>query len=97
MSKSPISIPTSLFIFKNLTCHGYWQSRWYEGHTPEERFDLIQEIVGMMETDQLKAPSHEIITLQGTDHDIEATVQEVMARGATGRLGKKILFRFADE
>ncbi|KAG8767543.1 mitochondrial 2-enoyl thioester reductase [Ceratobasidium sp. 428] len=28
MSKSPLSLPTSLFIFKNLVSYGYWQSRW---------------------------------------------------------------------
>ena len=24
MSKQPLSLPTSLFIFKNLTAHGFW-------------------------------------------------------------------------
>jgi NADPH:quinone reductase-like Zn-dependent oxidoreductase len=28
MSKQPLSLPTSLFIFKNLKSVGYWQSRW---------------------------------------------------------------------
>ncbi|EJU03801.1 NADP-binding protein [Dacryopinax primogenitus] len=50
MSKAPLSLPTSLFIFKNLTCHGYWQSRWYLQHSAEERQQLIEELVQMMES-----------------------------------------------
>ncbi|KZP01449.1 NAD(P)-binding protein [Calocera viscosa TUFC12733] len=50
MSKAPLSLPTSLFIFKNLTCHGYWQSRWYQQHGAEDRQKLIQDLIHMMES-----------------------------------------------
>ena len=48
MSKEPLSIPTSYFIFKNLVAHGFWQSRWYKTHSPAERSALMDELVELM-------------------------------------------------
>lgn len=48
MSKQPLSLPTSLFIFKNLTSHGFWQSRWYKQHTREERENLMNILADLI-------------------------------------------------
>lgn len=48
MSKQPLRLPTSAFIFKNLTCHGFWQSRWYSERSLEERRRLMSELVKLM-------------------------------------------------
>lgn len=45
MSKQPLSLPTSLFIFKNLTSHGFWQTRWYEQHNRADKQRLINILV----------------------------------------------------
>ncbi|CAE6516070.1 unnamed protein product [Rhizoctonia solani] len=58
MSKKPISLPTSLFIFKNLTLYGYWQRRWYETHTPEERQSMLQDIIHLMIAGKASVNSH---------------------------------------
>lgn len=44
MSKRPVSLPTSAFIFRNLHAHGFWQSKWNRTHSKEEREDLIDEL-----------------------------------------------------
>ena len=44
MSKQPLSLPTSAFIFKNLQAHGYWQSRWYTQHSRQDREDLMESL-----------------------------------------------------
>jgi NADPH:quinone reductase-like Zn-dependent oxidoreductase len=44
MSKQPLSLPTSAFIFKNLTAHGFWQSRWYTERSVEEREGLMESL-----------------------------------------------------
>ncbi|KAA1470336.1 NAD(P)-binding protein [Dentipellis sp. KUC8613] len=54
MSKQPLLLPTSLFIFKNLTCHGFWQSRWYSEHSREEREELMSKLVRLMTTGQVR-------------------------------------------
>ena len=47
MSKEPLSIPTSYFIFKNLAAHGFWQSRWYNQHSRQEREGLMKKLTDL--------------------------------------------------
>ena len=58
MSKQPLSLPTSLHIFKNLTSHGYWQTRWNSTHTQEEREKMIKFLVELMEADHVMSLLH---------------------------------------
>ncbi|CAE6536537.1 unnamed protein product [Rhizoctonia solani] len=94
MSKGPLSLPTSLFIFKNLTSYGYWQTRWYETHTPEERRAMLQEITDLMIGDKLKAPDHEILTFPESDEDATQILREKLEQIDVGRYGKKLLLKF---
>lgn len=48
MSKQPLELATSLFIFKNLVCHGFWQTRWYIEKGKEDRDSLMKDLVAMM-------------------------------------------------
>lgn len=48
MAKQALSLPVSLFIFKNLTCRGFWQSHWYNQKTLAERAELMQNLVNLM-------------------------------------------------
>lgn len=91
MSKQPLSLPTSAFIFKNLTAHGFWQSRWYLEHSVQEREELMRSLAQLIKEDkarvlfplgqtpltfsQLKAPEHEIVSIGKQDDDNEATRQ----------------------
>ncbi|THH19263.1 hypothetical protein EW146_g1886 [Bondarzewia mesenterica] len=95
MSRQPLSLPTSLFIFKNLICHGFWQSRWYKERSRSEREKLVETLVDLMNEGKLGEPKHEILTLHKTESDGEATrkVREVMTRMAEGKYGKKVLLR----
>ena len=54
MAKQPLSIPISLFIFKNLTCHGFWQSRWYSQKPLGEREKLMQNLVNLMKEKKVR-------------------------------------------
>jgi trans-2-enoyl-CoA reductase len=85
MSKQPLSLPTSLFIFKNLTTAGFWQSRWYKTHTRDDKENLMKTLVDLVAQGkvresltskhitnrdiQLKAPEHEILTIPAQDSD----------------------------
>jgi trans-2-enoyl-CoA reductase len=57
MAKQALSLPVSLFIFKNLTCRGFWQSHWYKEKTPAERAELMQILVNLM-TEQMVRQKH---------------------------------------
>lgn len=95
MSKQPLSLPTSLFIFKNLTCHGFWQSRWYKDKTSQERDKLMRTLVNMLADGQLKSPEHEILTIKAQESDIEASerLRALMTKIAEGKYGKKVMLK----
>merc|ERR1712225_108358 len=48
MSMKPVSVPSSLFIFKQLECKGFWMTTWYATCSAEERSEMYDEIVGLV-------------------------------------------------
>jgi hypothetical protein len=54
MAKQPLSIPTSYFIFKNLTCHGFWLSQWYKTRSQEEREALMLDLVHLIKENKVE-------------------------------------------
>lgn len=48
MSKKPLALPSSAFIFKNMTAHGFMQGRWYRENSLESREELMRELTSMM-------------------------------------------------
>ncbi|KAG8928890.1 mitochondrial 2-enoyl thioester reductase [Tulasnella sp. 418] len=97
MSKSPLSLPTSLFIFKNLTSHGYWQSRWYKQHSRAEREDMLKEVIDLIESQNLKEPVYEIVPLKGSDDEVNHTLANTLKTIADGSHGKKFLLKWETE
>ncbi|KAK9454318.1 hypothetical protein V1511DRAFT_501670 [Dipodascopsis uninucleata] len=53
MARKPITIPVSLFIFKDIHLHGYWLSRWSDSH-PNEKEEVINEIFDLIKSRELK-------------------------------------------
>ncbi|TFY77164.1 hypothetical protein EWM64_g6848 [Hericium alpestre] len=98
MSKQPLSLPTSLFIFKNLTCQGFWQSRWYTSRSREEREKMVNELVELITSGKLKEPKHEVLTLPKGDSDAEVAnkVRAVIAKMNEGKYGRKVLLRIEE-
>ncbi|KAJ6457166.1 hypothetical protein C8R47DRAFT_995804 [Mycena vitilis] len=95
MSKEPLSLPTSLFIFKNLTTAGFWQSRWYKTHTRDDKENLMKTLVDLVAQGKLKEPEHEILTIPAKDSDEVAgqKVRDIMAKMSQGHYGKKVLLK----
>ncbi|KDR65742.1 hypothetical protein GALMADRAFT_148451 [Galerina marginata CBS 339.88] len=95
MAKQPLSLPISLFIFKNLTCHGFWQSRWYSQRSLGERETLMKNLVNLMTEKKLDTPEHEIIVVKMDESDEQATqkVRETLQAISGGRYGKKVLLK----
>lgn len=54
MSKKPVTIPTSLFIFKNIQLRGFWLSKWVETHSPAERQKMLDDLFDMIRNQKLK-------------------------------------------
>ncbi|KAF9078050.1 hypothetical protein BDP27DRAFT_1310677 [Rhodocollybia butyracea] len=98
MSKQPLSLPTSLHIFKNLTSHGFWQSNWTKTHSRAEKEQLIGDLATMMRDGKIKAADHVVVTIGGQETNEEAIekVRDVFSRMAQGKFGKKVLLRLED-
>ncbi|KAG2145600.1 hypothetical protein BD769DRAFT_1625264 [Suillus cothurnatus] len=91
----PLSLPTSLFIFKNLTCHGFWQTRWYSDKSLEQRQELLKTLIALMRDGKLRDPDHEVFTIGGAESDVGASgkIRDLLARLGQGMYGKKVLLR----
>ncbi|KAL0581435.1 hypothetical protein V5O48_000589 [Marasmius crinis-equi] len=95
MSKRPLSLPTSLFIFKNLVSHGFWQTRWTKENPRHKKEALIGTLAEWMSKGKLKVSDHEIVTIPKDDSDEVASqkIRDVLARISEGKVGKKVLLR----
>ncbi|XP_065226395.1 enoyl-[acyl-carrier-protein] reductase, mitochondrial-like isoform X2 [Planococcus citri] len=82
MSREPVTIPTSSFIFKNISLRGYWMTRWTrENKVSPERQSMFEELANYMHTGKLKAPVHKIIPLSNFS---EAIMKSSTVQGFTG-------------
>lgn len=65
MAKRPVAIPASFHIFKNLTSHGFWLSRWYKDND-QRRIKLVEELAQIMASGKVSSgppPNERILCL----------------------------------
>ncbi|PBK99314.1 NAD-binding protein [Armillaria gallica] len=93
MSKQPLSFPTSLFIFKNLTAHGFWQHGWYQQRSRADREDLMRKLVNLTSQGKLKEPEHKVVVIPTHESDEEATARIRDVFKTAQSHGKKILLK----
>ncbi|KAK0238780.1 hypothetical protein EDD85DRAFT_951005 [Armillaria nabsnona] len=93
MSKQPLSFPTSLFIFKNLTAHGFWQHGWYQQRNRADREDLMRKLVDLTSQGKLKEPEHKVVIVPAHESDEEATARIRDVFKTAQSHGKKILLK----
>lgn len=54
MSRRPLTIPSSLFIFKDMKMKGFWLHQWLKDRTSEDQHTLYNEILKLLKTRTLK-------------------------------------------
>ena len=60
MARSPLKVPASMLIFKDLRLRGFWVSAWGDQH-PEEKKKTVQEILGLCREGKLEdSPSVDV-------------------------------------
>ncbi|XP_004251281.1 enoyl-[acyl-carrier-protein] reductase, mitochondrial [Solanum lycopersicum] len=84
MSKKPITVSTSAFIFKELTLTGFWLQRWMSSDKAEERQSMIDYLLGLCRDGKLK------YELEVSPFDDFHTALE-KAMGKRGRQPKQVL------
>lgn len=81
MSREPVIIPTSAFIFKNISFFGFWMTVWNEKADPSEKDVMMSELIGLMCEKKLKAPVHKMVKFSKYE---EAISNALSPQGFTG-------------
>lgn len=84
MARQPLQLDNGLLIFRDLTCRGFWLSRWYDAATKEERQQMFDELFAMARAGGFRVPVEQTFRL--------ADAQAALARAAQGERRGKILF-----
>lgn len=79
MSKQPVTLPTSLHIFKGLTSKGFWVTENCR-RNPSKKVDAINSLVELYKEGKLVSPKSDIITTEfnpnaSSDQEFLETVQ----------------------
>lgn len=83
MSKQPVIVNTADFIFKDITCRGFWLTIWKRSN-PDEFKRTLRELVELVRSGQFRAPECQEFSL---DH-----FREAFKRSQTPFVNTKILF-----
>lgn len=86
MSLQPVTVPTSSFIFNDITLKGFWMSRWYEQHTDKEKMDLFNQLQTQVKNQKLR--------LWVERHDFKGFSAALERAGNTSSRGRKVLLKF---
>ncbi|CCK72524.1 enoyl-[acyl-carrier-protein] reductase KNAG_0K01630 [Huiozyma naganishii CBS 8797] len=88
MSKQPVTLPTSLHIFKGLTSAGYWVTELNK-KSPETKIKTVQEFIELYKSDKIVSPKNEIETVEwDVEKDSDDDVLG-MVKNAINKKGKK--------
>lgn len=75
MSREAITVPTSSFIFKNISLRGFWMTHWHkDNRNTTVMEDMYQELFDLMRQGKLKAPRHKIVPLNQYQEAISNTM-----------------------
>lgn len=91
MSREPVVVPTGFLVFKNISYKGFSIGRWtFNNAFSDERKNMNQELLDLMECGKLVAPPHELVALRDYKTGLEK------ALNSTGFVGKKMLLALDD-
>lgn len=76
MSKQPVTVPTAEFIFRDLTCRGFWMSRWKAENLKGSEFaKMLHELIELIRHEHLKPPKCQTFQLEQYKEAIEQAQQ----------------------
>jgi trans-2-enoyl-CoA reductase len=100
MSREPVVIPSSLFIFKDLSLRGFWLTKWKSLASVHEHEGMLSQLVDLIANDHLKSPIIDEITFPREGAPLVEVVEaeqrliSAVSAASTPFLGKKTLITF---
>lgn len=75
MSKMPLQVPTGPLIFKDISLHGFWMTRWYSWASAEKRREMMDHLIKLVKENRLKAPELDLVPFDEYDTAIRRMMQ----------------------
>jgi trans-2-enoyl-CoA reductase len=85
MGRQPLRLPNGLLIFKNISFHGFWVSKWRKAASPLHWNKIIAELAHLLAAGKLHSPIAGVYPLD------RAT--EALTHAQQGQRGGKVLLR----
>jgi trans-2-enoyl-CoA reductase len=92
MARQPVSLPASLYIFKDIHTHGFWVTRWMREH-PDEKSEMLEAILDTMRTQNFRDTPMQPTLWPGADEpddEVWARLSAAVSRAISG--GEKQVF-----
>ncbi|TID13877.1 hypothetical protein CANINC_004824 [Pichia inconspicua] len=90
MSMKPVSLPTGLFIFKNLTAKGFWITGNIKRH-PETRLETINAVIKLMEDGDLVDAKYNETQINPNEVSNEEFLQSFLNAIQNSKKGKQLV------
>ena len=89
MSRQPVVVPTGVFIFKEVSCIGYWNSQWtIENDKSPARDEMFEDLCDMIRECKLIPPPSEIYSIENYAKAVKSAM--------SGFQGKKKVLAMGD-
>ena len=89
MSRKPVTVPTGVFIFKEITAVGYWNSQWNKDNVDNpDKEKMFNNLFDLIREGKLIPPACDIIPLE--------KYAEAVKTSMSGFQGKKKVFSMTD-
>jgi trans-2-enoyl-CoA reductase len=86
MSRKPVTMPSSLLIFKDIQLRGFWLSKWLDTHSAAERDAMYSQVTDLFKADKLR--------LWSERHSFTSSFETALERAQTERRERKVLLEF---
>ena len=85
MGRQPLRLPNGLLIFKGLSFHGFWITKWRKSAPPETWTAIIAELAHLLAAGRLHTPIAAVYPLE--------FITQAVAHAQQGQRGGKVLLR----
>eukprot|EP01126_Amoeba_proteus_P010075 TRINITY_DN1390_c0_g1_i11.p1 TRINITY_DN1390_c0_g1~~TRINITY_DN1390_c0_g1_i11.p1 ORF type:complete len:301 (+),score=59.33 TRINITY_DN1390_c0_g1_i11:456-1358(+) len=87
MSRQPVTVATSPFIFNDITLKGFWMSRWYNERDETEKTELFKHLVQLVQDKKLRLWTERHNFCEGFDVALDRAL-------ASSQRSRKVLLKF---
>ncbi|KAI9501160.1 mitochondrial trans-2-enoyl-CoA reductase [Coemansia spiralis] len=89
MSRQPVTLPTSLLVFRDIRACGFWMNRWYLSQPRERRDEMWRDILGMARRGQFQTQPMARVEWPGASRVSAEEAQRAVRDAVSWSTGKR--------